>query len=559
MKMRIKLLLLAISIVFTSQLVTSQVPSYVPTNGLIAYYPFNGNANDESGNGNNGTVNGATLSIDRFGTSNAAYDFNGISNSIDCGTATSLVSPSIFTYSAWIKNTNNISNSQKIIISSYNGGLNGNLLSSSNSVTGDFRIHNGSNQADAFTNVPLNINNWYHLVAIKDNTTIKIYIDNVLSQITDITNFNYTPNLYSPFTIGNEGWDNMNALAFQGKIDDVGVWNRVLTQQEISNLYNGNPNAICNIPQGNLANGLVAYYPFCGNANDVSVNANNGIVNGATLINDRFGNLNSAYKFNGQGQNIKVSTINNSYFENDFTVSMWCKFSDFFNDYEHLIYGENQFIVINGNGQAYNSSTSKVSGYQGVFNNNNLRRTPYLETLSHLNTETYYYITYIKENNIVSLYVNGILETTIATNNTFALPLGNYIEFGSGFTETPNYSFNGVIDDIGIWNRALTQLEIINLFNYNLKTNSFVNSELQISVYPNPTNSKINIDCGNQSKLIGSQIKITNTLGQEIYHSILNRPVYEISLGSIATSGLYFVSIIDNDGKIITTKKIILQ
>ena len=49
-----------------------QVPSYVPTNGLVGYWPFNGNANDESGNGNNGTVNGATLTTDRFGNSNSA-------------------------------------------------------------------------------------------------------------------------------------------------------------------------------------------------------------------------------------------------------------------------------------------------------------------------------------------------------------------------------------------------------------------------------------------------------------------------------------------------------
>ena len=44
-----------------------QVPSYVPTNGLVGWWGFNGNANDESGNGNNGTVNGATLIADRFG------------------------------------------------------------------------------------------------------------------------------------------------------------------------------------------------------------------------------------------------------------------------------------------------------------------------------------------------------------------------------------------------------------------------------------------------------------------------------------------------------------
>lgn len=62
----------------------AQVPSYVPTNGLVGYWPFNGNANDESGNGNNGTVNGATLTSDRFGSTNAAYSFNGVSNYIEC-------------------------------------------------------------------------------------------------------------------------------------------------------------------------------------------------------------------------------------------------------------------------------------------------------------------------------------------------------------------------------------------------------------------------------------------------------------------------------------------
>ena len=46
-------------------------------NGLVAYYPFNGNANDESGNGNDGTVNGATLTTDRFGNTDQAYSFDG--------------------------------------------------------------------------------------------------------------------------------------------------------------------------------------------------------------------------------------------------------------------------------------------------------------------------------------------------------------------------------------------------------------------------------------------------------------------------------------------------
>jgi hypothetical protein len=59
-----------------------QVPNYVPTNGLVGFWPFNGNANDESGNGNNGTVNGATLTTDRFGVANRAYSFDGVDDFI---------------------------------------------------------------------------------------------------------------------------------------------------------------------------------------------------------------------------------------------------------------------------------------------------------------------------------------------------------------------------------------------------------------------------------------------------------------------------------------------
>jgi len=63
-------------------LFAQNIPSYVPTNGLVGWWPFNGNANDESGNGNNGTVNGAILTTDRFGNDGKAYSFDGVSNYI---------------------------------------------------------------------------------------------------------------------------------------------------------------------------------------------------------------------------------------------------------------------------------------------------------------------------------------------------------------------------------------------------------------------------------------------------------------------------------------------
>jgi hypothetical protein len=81
MKKQLLTLLFAISTVISF----SQVPSYVPTNGLVGYWPFNGNANDESGNGNNGTVTSASLRTDRLGNTTGCYEFTSSSSKIDLG------------------------------------------------------------------------------------------------------------------------------------------------------------------------------------------------------------------------------------------------------------------------------------------------------------------------------------------------------------------------------------------------------------------------------------------------------------------------------------------
>lgn len=77
-----KKITLVLLMAITTQMLLAQVPSYVPTNGLVGYWPFNGNANDESGNGNNGTVNGTTVVTDKNGNLNSAYSFDGTSNNI---------------------------------------------------------------------------------------------------------------------------------------------------------------------------------------------------------------------------------------------------------------------------------------------------------------------------------------------------------------------------------------------------------------------------------------------------------------------------------------------
>ena len=80
--MRKNYLFVLLAILFTMNVMAQNIPSYLPKDGLVGFWPFNGNANDESGNGNHGTVNGATLTNDRNGVSNSAYNFDGLDDFI---------------------------------------------------------------------------------------------------------------------------------------------------------------------------------------------------------------------------------------------------------------------------------------------------------------------------------------------------------------------------------------------------------------------------------------------------------------------------------------------
>jgi hypothetical protein len=162
-------------------------------------------------------------------------------------------------------------------------------------------------------------------------------------------------------------------------------------------------------------------------------------------------------------------------------------------------------------------------------------------------------------NNTNKIYIDGNLVSE-APSGVFPNSFNETLPLIIGMDKPGLIEYaNGKIDDIGIWNRALSQQEITNLYNNNLSTNLVVNSEIKISIYPNPTNSLINIDSINMPDILGSDIRINNILGHEIDHSKLTEQVEKISLGSIASSGLYIIHITDRNGKTISTNKVILQ
>lgn len=218
------------------------VPNYVPTNGLVGWWPFTGNANDLSGNGNNGTNYGATLTTDRFSIANSTYSFNApLINRIVVPNSPSL-NPNLISVSIWVNPTSFGPSEQYIIDKS----IDINPIS----VNRSWAIRIGGNgQLDLEIRVnniyysfaatsTLSLNQWNHLVFVYDGITAKLYKDNIIvisqSLPGTLTNFNYNLSIgYFPHT-------NLSLFGYfwNGKLDDIGIWNRALTECEIEQLYN---------------------------------------------------------------------------------------------------------------------------------------------------------------------------------------------------------------------------------------------------------------------------------------------------------------------------------
>jgi len=254
-----KTLLLTIALYFVMTAFTiAQVPSYVPTSGLVSWYSFTGNANDMSGNGNNATVNGAVLTSDRFGNSNAAYSYDGINDYLH-GNASSFPSGDR-TIALWFYTTNINVGSAGMQVFGYGGGLCDQswLMQMDNSTPFTSFFTDSSYEVSIGCNtwlsaLPFGVNgspanpnnNWHQWVITNGPGGIYYYFDgNYAGGVT--TSIGNTMVAGKKFFMGSCP-DSTGLVAYQdaylnnwnGKLDDIGVWNRQLTQQEITALYNG--------------------------------------------------------------------------------------------------------------------------------------------------------------------------------------------------------------------------------------------------------------------------------------------------------------------------------
>lgn len=228
--------------------VAGAVEAQIPTNGLVAWYPFNGNANDASGNGNNGTVYGATLTTDRFGIANKAYYFNGTSNYIEVGNLISS-NPSSYSINIWLNLTenkvvdiisdrdNNCSYKYRIFYSPPGFLTTDGIIQAA--------IYNVNSYVYSHTefNVVLGLNNWYLITLNYDvnSSLFQLFLNGVYKSTANSTNWSY---LSDPTHIGGLlGCGSPFSNGVHGSLDDIRIYNRALSASEIQALYNDNTDA----------------------------------------------------------------------------------------------------------------------------------------------------------------------------------------------------------------------------------------------------------------------------------------------------------------------------
>jgi hypothetical protein len=207
---------------------------------LIAYYPFNGNANDESGNENHGTVNGATLTTDRDGNTDSAYSFDGVDNYISVPHSSSLdITGNEITISMWLYNDNpDTGNTWKgISKGGYDVGNGYELLftnyPTSNGKT-SLNIGGGGYFTSSFNTYS---NQWIMLTGTFNNGVGKVYINGVEQSYTTQGSTSLASSS-SDLYIGTRNPANNYDGFVKGKIDELRIYNKALSDTDVLNLYN---------------------------------------------------------------------------------------------------------------------------------------------------------------------------------------------------------------------------------------------------------------------------------------------------------------------------------
>ena len=402
-----------------------------------------------SGNGNHGTVNGTLLNVSgRYG---GAFRMN---NDLGGNDYVEVLSPDFnfttedFTISVWmVPYVHAASGTNWRVLSNGLPNSEGYELFYRADSTLAFRMYNGSSNQAVSNNVIVR-GALQHVVVVKNSLEIVFYvngIDETASSPPIPVSIVQSP---FPLAIGNRpGGIGINP--FNGTLDEVAIYNRALSSEEVNKLYLGSK-LLLKSGEGEPSDGLVGLWHFNGdpdnvtNAIDSSGQGNDGTIIGATFTKDgRFG---GAYEFNGSTDYIEIiSPDNSTTFDGSFSLSIWSKSSNRTGLPHH---GVNVFggaiprLYLQGVSMAYGSGDfidAVMTIPTGITDYSTWNHWVYMYNGSH-----------------EVAYVNGVLK---ASKNRTAEAVTVKI-----IGKVPSFFFNGTIDEVAIYNRALSAEEVNKLY-----------------------------------------------------------------------------------------------
>ena len=447
-----------------------------PKSGLVGWWTMDEknmagtSAYDTSGQGNTGTLTAGPVRA--AGKLGQALSFDGVDDYVDIGDpangsldfGTGDMSISFWEKTAVGYVTKQGSSNHLV------SKMNDNDLLASYAIAIDstqkpyFTIKNGTAEAIAQTTSVINDNRWHHIVAIRSGTAINIYLDTVNEGSSTLSGS--TSNT-EPFRIATDNNDPPTARVFGGLIDDVRVYNRALTPAEIKRLYNIGGTLHVNTSNtgkgGTLAQGLVGWWTFDGNsisgdhAYDQSGNGNRGVLTAGPVRGA--GKIGQGLKFDGADDYVIIANPSTFNFGTaDFTIFAWTKRAT--TDSDDEILSKTASGSWESGGKEFYLATAgenhKIAfGAFGV--GTKFSNTAILDTNWH-----HIGVTFTDASDLITFYLDGVLDGTV-TSALGADVAGHVVAIGS--VNTVGGFFNGLIDDVRIYNRVLTPAEIQRLYN----------------------------------------------------------------------------------------------
>lgn len=488
------------------------------TGGLVGYWSLNGadidwktqTAYDRSGEGNNGTItNMSTTTSPTRGVSGQALKFDGVDDTVNMGDPAdgSLdFGTSNFSVSAWVytETKDTAENLYEFVGKwSWSETINGYDLGT---YAGKYTVHLGNGlfpsacwiiwyNGDAmFSANDLVAGKWEQVVVTFDRTGFaRMYVNGVLSNSKDISSFSACSISNSDdFLIGARD-DGTGAWFSNSSVDEVRVYNRLLSADEVSDLYRKESarTKITASQEGRWTNGLVGYWPLDGEdldwgsntAYDRSGNNRNGtMVNLSTSTSPIPGKIGQALKFSGDTDYIGLSSPLTNI--NTFSTSLWIKTAT---TSENAIF----FSTTNGNNgwavamdRAYSNCTDGkicVWLYNGVTGGDYAVHTYDFP----VDIWTHWVVTYSITSGAINMYINGAIASSSIISyypDTSSSAESSINRGSSGWSPSDMY-LNGGIDDVRVYNRVLSSAEVSEIYNASAASHAMKIDASQVNRY----------------------------------------------------------------------------